>query len=100
MRQFVYETEDEENTETGIKRLTADEMFDSKIVYRKQRPLNILNKLPKVRTVNIKLKRTTVCHIIRFVSICMWFSHNVCSLVLCACLASIKKQKRLAMYIR
>lgn len=69
MRQFVYETEDEENTETGIKRLTADEMFDSKIVYRKQRPLNILNKLPKVRTVNIKLKRTTVSHIIRFVLI-------------------------------
>ncbi|XP_066250989.1 sodium leak channel NALCN isoform X4 [Euwallacea similis] len=66
MRQFVYETEDEENTETGIKRLTAEEMFDSKIVYRKQRPLNILNRLPKVRSVNIKLKKTTVSHIIRF----------------------------------
>ncbi|XP_066141608.1 sodium leak channel NALCN isoform X3 [Euwallacea fornicatus] len=64
MRQFVYETEDEENAETGIKRLTAEEMFDSKIVYRKQRPLNILNKLPKVRSVNIKLKKTTVSHII------------------------------------
>ncbi|XP_076258315.1 sodium leak channel non-selective protein na isoform X4 [Rhynchophorus ferrugineus] len=66
MRQFVYETEDEENSETGIKRLTAEEMFDSKIVYRKQRPLQILNKLPKVRSVNIKLKKTSVSHIIRF----------------------------------
>lgn len=65
MRQFVYETEDDENSETGIKRLTAEEMFDSKIVYRKQRPLNIMNKLPKVRSVNIKLKKTTVSHIIR-----------------------------------
>ena len=64
MRQFVYETEDDENTETGIKRQTAEEMFDSKIVYRKQRPLHILNKLPKVRSVNIKLKKTTVSHII------------------------------------
>ncbi|XP_076258314.1 sodium leak channel non-selective protein na isoform X3 [Rhynchophorus ferrugineus] len=64
MRQFVYETEDEENSETGIKRLTAEEMFDSKIVYRKQRPLQILNKLPKVRSVNIKLKKTSVSHII------------------------------------
>ncbi|XP_060526683.1 sodium leak channel NALCN isoform X2 [Cylas formicarius] len=64
MRQFVYETEDDENSETGTKRLTAEEMFDSKIVYRKQKPIPILNRLPKVRSVDIKLKKTTVSHII------------------------------------
>ncbi|XP_030767372.1 sodium leak channel non-selective protein isoform X2 [Sitophilus oryzae] len=64
MRQFVYETEVEDNSENGKKKHSTEEIFDSKIVYRKQRPLQILNKLPKVRSVNIKLKETTVSHII------------------------------------
>ncbi|KAJ8956573.1 hypothetical protein NQ314_006700 [Rhamnusium bicolor] len=63
MRQFVYETEDDENSEAGIKKIN-EEVFDSKIVYRKQKPLKILNNLPKVRVVNLKLKKTAVAHII------------------------------------
>ncbi|XP_018580232.1 sodium leak channel non-selective protein isoform X2 [Anoplophora glabripennis] len=63
MRQFVYETEDDENSESGIKKI-SEEVFDSKIVYRKQKPLKVLNNLPKVRVVNLKLKKTAVAHII------------------------------------
>lgn len=64
MRQFVYETEDDENSEGGIKKI-SEEVFDSKIVYRKQKPLKVLNNLPKVRVVNLKLKKTAVAHIIK-----------------------------------
>ncbi|XP_023021091.2 sodium leak channel non-selective protein na isoform X2 [Leptinotarsa decemlineata] len=63
MRQFVSETEDDENSEGGIKKI-SEEVFDSKIIYRKQKPLKILNNLPKVRVVNLKLKKTAVAHII------------------------------------
>ncbi|XP_050511308.1 sodium leak channel NALCN isoform X1 [Diabrotica virgifera virgifera] len=63
MRQFVYETEDDENSEGGIKKL-CEEVFDTKVIYRKQKPLKILNNLTKVRTVNLKLKKTAVAQIV------------------------------------
>lgn len=65
MRQFVYEVEDDENE--GIKRL--HETFDSKMVYRKQRPVQILNKPPKVRTVETNLKKAAVNYIIKLVNL-------------------------------
>lgn len=61
MRQFVYEVEDDENE--GIKKL--HETFDSKMVYRKQRPVQILNKPPKVRKVETNLKKAAVNYIIK-----------------------------------
>lgn len=61
MRQFVYEVEDDENE--GIKRIS--ETFDSKMVYRKQRPVQILNKPPKVRTVETSFKKAAVTYIIK-----------------------------------
>lgn len=64
MRQFVYETEDDEGSEGGIKKLN-EEIFDSKIIYRKQKPIRVLNTLPKVRMVNSKLKKISVAHIIK-----------------------------------
>ncbi|XP_071650364.1 sodium leak channel NALCN-like isoform X2 [Temnothorax longispinosus] len=60
MRQFVLEVEDEENE--GAKR--TNETFDSKIVYRKQRPVKILNNPPKVRSVVTNLKKASVIYII------------------------------------
>lgn len=67
MRQFVYETEDDENNgEGGIKKL-SEEIYDSKVIYRKKKPLKVLINLPKVRVVNIKLKRASVAHIIKCV---------------------------------
>lgn len=64
MRQFVYETEDDETSEGGVKKV-SEEIFDSKIIYRKQKPLKVLNNLPKVRDVNSKLKKISVAHIIK-----------------------------------
>lgn len=64
MRQFVYETEDDENSEGGIKKL-CEEVFDTKVIYRKQKPLKILNNLTKVRVVNLKLKKTAVAQIVK-----------------------------------
>lgn len=61
MRQFVLEVEDEENE--GAKR--TNETFDSKIVYRKQRPVKILNNPPKVRSVVTNLKKASVIYIIK-----------------------------------
>lgn len=61
MRQFVIEVEDEENE--NAKR--TNEAFDSKIVYRKQRPVKILNNPPKVRTVVNNLKKAAVIYIIK-----------------------------------
>ncbi|KYM83609.1 Sodium leak channel non-selective protein [Atta colombica] len=61
MRQFVLEVEDEENE--GVKRI--NETFDSKIVYRKQRPVKILNNPPKVRSVVTNLKKASVIYIIK-----------------------------------
>ncbi|XP_043249225.1 sodium leak channel non-selective protein [Colletes gigas] len=60
MRQFVFEMENEENE--GAKKV--NETFDSKMVYRKQRPVKILNNPPKVRNVVINLKKAAVSYII------------------------------------
>lgn len=64
MRQFVYETEDDETSEGGVKKI-SEEVFNSKIIYRKQKPLKVLNNLAKVRVVNSKLKKASVTHIIK-----------------------------------
>ncbi|XP_046820386.1 sodium leak channel non-selective protein isoform X1 [Vespa crabro] len=60
MRQFVLEVEDDENE--GAKKI--NETFDSKIIYRKQRPVKILNNPPKVRNVVTSLKKAAVIYII------------------------------------
>lgn len=61
MRQFLFETENEENE--GVKKI--NETFDSKVIYRKQRPVKILNNPPKVRSVVINLKKAAISYIIR-----------------------------------
>lgn len=61
MRQFVFEMETEENE--GVKKI--NETFDSKMIYRKQRPVKILNNPPKVRNVATNLKKAAVIYIIK-----------------------------------
>lgn len=63
MRQFVLEVEDEENE--GVKRIS--ETFDSKMVYRKQRPVKILNNPPKVRNVVTNLKKAAIIYIMKWI---------------------------------
>lgn len=65
MRQFVFEMETEENE--GVKKI--NETFDSKMIYRKQRPVKILNNPPKVRNVVTNLKKAAVIYIIKWVII-------------------------------
>ncbi|XP_054265506.1 sodium leak channel NALCN isoform X2 [Macrosteles quadrilineatus] len=60
MRQFVFELGDDENE--GVKKII--EVFDSKVVYRKQRPIKLLNNLPKVRHVNTDLRKAAITYII------------------------------------
>ncbi|KAJ9587593.1 hypothetical protein L9F63_018975, partial [Diploptera punctata] len=60
MRQFVYEVEDDETE--GVKRV--NEVFDSKIVYRKQKPVKILTNPPKVRNISTNLRKAAIQHII------------------------------------
>lgn len=61
MRQFVYEMEEDENE--GVKRVC--EVFDSKVVYRKQRPVKLLSNLPKVRNVSTDLRKAAIAYIIK-----------------------------------
>nr|CAD7393797.1 unnamed protein product [Timema cristinae] len=61
MRQFVLEVEEEE-PEAGVKKIS--EVFDSKIVYRKQRPVKVLASTPKVRNVSTHLRKAAVAYII------------------------------------
>lgn len=53
--------ETEENE--GVKKI--NETFDSKMIYRKQRPVKILNNPPKVRNVATNLKKAAVIYIIK-----------------------------------
>lgn len=60
MRQFVYEVEEDE-TEVVKK---VNEVFDSKIVYRKHKPVKILTNPPKVRNVSTNLRKAAVQYIV------------------------------------
>ncbi|XP_063242181.1 sodium leak channel NALCN isoform X2 [Bacillus rossius redtenbacheri] len=61
MRQFVFEVE-EEKQEGSVKKVY--EAFDSKMVYRKKRPVKILTNTPKVRSVSTNLRKAAVNYII------------------------------------
>lgn len=63
MRQFVYEMEEDEFSETSLKKVS--EVFDSKIVYRKKKPVQILTDPPKVRTISNDLRKAAVNYIIK-----------------------------------
>lgn len=62
MRQFIFEVEDDETAE-GVKKV--NETFDSKMVYRKQRPVKILNNPPKVRSIVTNLRKAAITYIIK-----------------------------------
>lgn len=64
MRQFVYEVEDDESAD-GVSKKLSEEIFDSKVVYRKQKPFKMINDLPKVRSAPTKLRKAVITHIIK-----------------------------------
>lgn len=63
MRQFVIEKENEE--QEGCKKIIFDPMFDSKIFYRKKKPVKILADHPKARNINSDLRKAAVTKIIK-----------------------------------
>lgn len=62
MRQFVYDQTEDDETE-GVKKI--NEVFDSKIVYRKKKPVKILNSTPKLRNMSVDLRKATISYIIK-----------------------------------
>lgn len=62
MRQFVYEMEEDEFSEGGKK---VSEVFDSKIVYRKKKPVQIMMDPPKVRNISNELRKAAINYIIK-----------------------------------
>ncbi|XP_026282051.1 sodium leak channel NALCN isoform X2 [Frankliniella occidentalis] len=60
MRHFVTEVEDDEIE--GMKRVS--EAFDSKVVYRKQKPVHLLTTTLKVRSVSVDLRKAAITYII------------------------------------
>jgi hypothetical protein len=62
MRQFVYEAEEDETE--GVKKV--NEVFNSKIVYRKQKPVKILTDPPKVRNISTNLRKAAIQYIIKY----------------------------------
>lgn len=61
MRAFVTEVEDDELE--GMKRVS--EAFDSKVVYRKQKPVHLLTTTLKVRSVSAELRKAAITYIIK-----------------------------------
>lgn len=59
MRQFVYDIEDDEGTIADVTKKTSD-MFNSPIIYRKQRPFKLLTNPPKVRVVTAEAKKAAI----------------------------------------
>uniref|UniRef100_T1HU44 Sodium leak channel NALCN n=1 Tax=Rhodnius prolixus TaxID=13249 RepID=T1HU44_RHOPR len=60
MRQFVLEVEEDEND--SLKKIC--EPYDTKIVYRKQRSIKLLNPLVKVRYISTDLRKAAITNII------------------------------------
>lgn len=61
MHNFTLPSIEDENE--GLKKLI--EVFDSKVVYRKQRPIKLLTNLVKVRQVNTDFRRAAITYIIK-----------------------------------
>ncbi|XP_055373903.1 sodium leak channel NALCN isoform X2 [Condylostylus longicornis] len=65
MKQFVIEMETDDPTlitEGG--RRTMSECWESNVVFRKQKPVRIMNKTPKVRSAGSSLRKLAITHII------------------------------------
>lgn len=61
MRQFVYESEENENSE-GI--VMKKKGFNSEVIYLKKKRVKVLNNVPKVRIVHNLFKNASVTDIV------------------------------------
>lgn len=65
MKHFVIDTElDDPMYSEGYKRAYS-ECWETNVVFRKQKPVPIMNKTAKVRSVGTNLRRQAIIHIIK-----------------------------------
>ncbi len=66
MKQFVIELESDDPMamESSNKR-PISECWESHVVFRKQKPVRIMNKTSKVRSVGCSLRKSAITHIIK-----------------------------------
>ncbi|XP_073827842.1 sodium leak channel non-selective protein na isoform X1 [Musca autumnalis] len=65
MKQFVIELENDDPSMESCKR-PISEYWESKMVFRKQKPVRIMNKTAKVRSAGSSLRKLAITHIINF----------------------------------
>lgn len=67
MKQFVIEMEPgDPSFSEGYKR-PISEIWESNVMFRKQKPIRIINRTSKVRSVGSSLKQSAITHIIKYV---------------------------------
>lgn len=65
MKHFVIDSDlDDPMYSEGYKR-TYSECWETNLVFRKQKPVSIMNRTAKVRTVGTNLRRQAITHIIK-----------------------------------
>lgn len=65
MKQFVIELESDDPSMIESCKRPISECWESNVVFRKQKPVRIMNKTPKVRSVGSSLRKLAITHIIK-----------------------------------
>lgn len=66
MKQFVLELENEDPSGLESCKRPVSEYWESNVVFRKQKPVRIMNKTAKVRAVGSSLRKLAITHIIKY----------------------------------
>lgn len=64
MKQFVIELDTDDPALLDYKRLTP-EYWESKVAFKKRKPVRIMNKTPKLRFLGSSLRKLAITHIIK-----------------------------------
>lgn len=65
MKQFVIDIDAEDPLMEGYKRPTSEHCWESNIVFKKRKPVRIMNKTSKVRSLGPGLRKLAITHIIK-----------------------------------
>ena len=65
MKHFVLDTDLDDPIYTDGYRRAYSESWETNVVYRKQKPVHIMTKTAKVRSVGNNLRRQAIVHIIK-----------------------------------
>ena len=65
MKQFVIELESDDPSMIESCKRPISECWESNVVFRKQKPVRIMNKTAKVRSIGSSLRKLAITHIIK-----------------------------------